>query len=456
MGAALSEPSESCQPFQRNRQPRAELVVLALALLVCRRLVLRILHQMLRLQSEGLILWMAAWLLLATSCSEKSSVDAHPPIRAEAATVGAQVAQPTSRPIPQPAHWQALDDLQMPHTAGGAALLPSGKVLVVGGYSNFTTGELATLGESFDPSSGEWSLAPGLSVPRGSFGSSTLPDGRVLVAGGRIGIAWDAATAAVEVFDEVSGQWERFPDMPVARFDPFVARLPSGRVLVGAGSNGLDGDGGVGTVQSVYVFDLPSRTWARVPNPPKPFGYGAKAAALPDGRVLVAGGGLSGRNLADVQIFDESTSLWTISGNLAIARQFTDLVVLGSKIMGYGIYGGANASNFQTTEVFGLDTETWRLGRELNATGGSWSLLDQGHALLCGGIYDRGIGIGIGAVSHGRESSRVALTVLLLCTFGRRLPLSTGGDNHRVARGRPKSLREGGEGRLAARKGAPR
>ena len=66
-----------------------------------------------------------------------------------------------------------------------ATLLPDGKVLVVGGrYAAVAIDGLASA-ELYDPGSGRWTATGSMAEARGAFAATRLPDGRVLVVGGR-------------------------------------------------------------------------------------------------------------------------------------------------------------------------------------------------------------------------------------------------------------------------------
>jgi N-acetylneuraminic acid mutarotase len=88
-----------------------------------------------------------------------------------------------------------------------AVLLPSTKLLVIGGmeHANPNAGYRSTT--VYDPNSGTWAPADGLAVGRWAFGATALADGRVLAIGGteRSGIATptpgvDVLTPTAEVF----------------------------------------------------------------------------------------------------------------------------------------------------------------------------------------------------------------------------------------------------------------
>ena len=69
-----------------------------------------------------------------------------------------------------------------PHaTDHTATLLPSGKVLVAGGYDD---GGTLSSAELYDPASGTWTATGSLGTARYDHTATLLPSGKVLVAGG--------------------------------------------------------------------------------------------------------------------------------------------------------------------------------------------------------------------------------------------------------------------------------
>jgi hypothetical protein len=73
---------------------------------------------------------------------------------------------------------------------GGPAIapLPGGRALIVGGGgSNYgCSGDLVSA-ELYDPTTGRWTPAASMSTTRAEHTATLLHDGRVLVAGGRMG-----------------------------------------------------------------------------------------------------------------------------------------------------------------------------------------------------------------------------------------------------------------------------
>jgi hypothetical protein len=84
--------------------------------------------------------------------------------------------------------WRSVAPMNRPRQQLTATLLPDGKVLVTGGKmaSNFDNADGAVMeAETWDPATESWSLLAAMSVPRlhHSF-ALLLPDGRVMVGGG--------------------------------------------------------------------------------------------------------------------------------------------------------------------------------------------------------------------------------------------------------------------------------
>jgi hypothetical protein len=135
-----------------------------------------------------------------------------------------------------------------PRAAGVAAPLPTGQVLIAGGLKIAGGKETAVLtAELFSPASGTFTaLASPLTEPREGAVATTLPDGRVLLAGGEA----SSAPSTAEEFDPASDTFTALSAMLTTGRDHAVgAALPDGRVLIAGG------DGTGGTMSSAEVFE---------------------------------------------------------------------------------------------------------------------------------------------------------------------------------------------------------
>lgn len=99
-----------------------------------------------------------------------------------------------------------------------SALLPDGTVLVAGGKGKKTTAEI------YDPVANQWASTGDLIEPRSEVVAVGLPDGRVLVAGGR-----NLSTS--EIYDLDTGVWTAGPEMADSRHRYAAAALDDGSVL---------------------------------------------------------------------------------------------------------------------------------------------------------------------------------------------------------------------------------
>ncbi|WP_438026719.1 thrombospondin type 3 repeat-containing protein [Sorangium sp. So ce233] len=144
-------------------------------------------------------------------------------------------------------------------------LLPSGKVLVTGGTVSIGSAQMEA--EIYDPATGSWSAAPGLTGPindaahdsQGLTGqrAALLPDGRVLISGGKeityakcpyddfiYCDAWYQMSppdpsfllhVRASIYDQATGEWSLGPSLRHARSDHTATALLDGRVLIAGG-----------------------------------------------------------------------------------------------------------------------------------------------------------------------------------------------------------------------------
>jgi hypothetical protein len=136
-----------------------------------------------------------------------------------------------------------------------SVLLRDGKVMLSGGEGTFRD-----YAEIYDPATGDWSLTGKLNVGRERQSVVVLHDGRVLTAAGtrpgdppHLNLAPLAGNSS-ELYDPVAGTWTLIADLltGVARNNHDTALLPNGKVLVAGG-----GRGGL----TAEVFDPADSTW---------------------------------------------------------------------------------------------------------------------------------------------------------------------------------------------------
>jgi len=121
-------------------------------------------------------------------------------------------------------------------------------VLVAGGWNGSTVYSSV---ERFDASTGKWTAMPGMTAPRRCTTLSVLPSGNLLVAGGYSlsGVPTAGTLSSAEIFDIASATWTPTANMGSLRACHTASLLPSGKVLVAGGRDTL-------TYSSAELFAL--------------------------------------------------------------------------------------------------------------------------------------------------------------------------------------------------------
>jgi hypothetical protein len=276
--------------------------------------------------------------------------------------------------------------------APAAAALPDGKVLIAGGFA----AEAAVLAsaEVYDPATGKAEPLTGeMKVPHGESATVALPDGGVLVIGG-----WSEATEALqtaELFDPYTNTFEKLPnEMTLSRDGPGAVLLPSGNVFITGGQQ----KGGGEDTKTAELYDLFTRTFSPVKGLAFQGRYQPSVAWLPTGKVLIAGGASgppANQFLKTAELFDPASETFQkLEGSgheLVEARAEAGAVTLqNGKVI---IAGGFNKTKLSealaTSEVFDSATNTFTtLPDVLNEArdGVTGVLLPDGRALFIGGF----------------------------------------------------------------------
>ncbi|MEO5687248.1 MAG: kelch repeat-containing protein [Burkholderiaceae bacterium] len=302
--------------------------------------------------------------------------------------------------------WTAAPQMPTERVAGHTAtLLPSGKLLVVGGVKSAGAG--TTAAELFDPVSATWTTVAPMTVMRSSHAATLLADGRVLVTGGST-VSSAAAKGYVnntsaEIYDPVANTWTLVPPMSVARSHHTATLMSDGKVLVVGGENVT-----YLVEPTAEIYDPVANTWAapRV-QPLSPRSQHA-ATLLPSGLVLISGGfdiinGLL-TPLATAELYDpvlHTTSTTTVDGNgvsttvttITGGLDFTAATPMAFPHYGQSatrladgrvvVVGGATTQ----TEIYDPVAATWTTQGSTAATHTSAGvvLLPDGRLLVAGG-----------------------------------------------------------------------
>jgi hypothetical protein len=257
-----------------------------------------------------------------------------------------------SETLAQPARGAGLlreaASMHVARAAHTATTLPSGDVLIFGGFTGAEPG--IAQAELFDSHSGKFTPIAHPRDARHSHAATRLSDGQVLITGG---IAADKRyLATAELFNPATRTFRPTGRMTMARSGHEAVLLDDGRVLL---------IGGVGTgwtfLAAAEIFDPRTGVFSATGSMSEPR-ESHVAIKLRDGRVLIAGGHRGRRADAIIsrtsEIFDPATGQFHDAAQMGVRRHKHDGVALDDGRV--FIFGGAderdNEGVYSSAEVF--------------------------------------------------------------------------------------------------------
>jgi large repetitive protein len=249
-----------------------------------------------------------------------------------------------------------LSTARIRHTA---TLLDDGCVLVVGGGGSENDALPLASAEIYDPMTGTFTPTGSMTTPRGFHTATRLADGRVLISGGFSGPYMSPFLASAEVWDPVTGTFTPTGSMAVPRSWATATLLADGSVLIVGGGNTE------ATYAAAERYDPTTGTFGSVGTPVVPGGW-QTATLLDDGRVLVAGGygqddGDSPAPLRSAELYDPMTGDFTRTGAMATPHMMHTATLLPDGrvlIVGGGLVRGDDEVDRPVTSVEIYDPAT--------------------------------------------------------------------------------------------------
>ncbi len=177
--------------------------------------------------------------------------------------------------------------------------------------------------------------------------ATLLADGRVLIEGG-VNRAF-SRLASAELYDPATESWSDAGSMTVGRSNHTATLLASGLVLV-TGSLAP-------TITPAELYDPVAGSWSVTGTPVVDRRYAASATLLPDGTVLVIGGGdLTGSYLTSAELYRPNTGTWELTGSLINKRAYHtatslsngDVLVVGGLETAFALTASAEIYHFST------------------------------------------------------------------------------------------------------------
>jgi hypothetical protein len=206
---------------------------------------------------------------------------------------------------PATGSFAAAGDLTVPRTRHAAVLLSNGTVLLVGGSNGRNDVYQEALGltsaELYDPKTGLFTATGSMAEKRALPTATLLPSGKVLVAGGATNFEGAIATPSLEIYDPATRSFAPTGDLIQGRNYFTTTLLPSGMVLFAGGYQG--GGSYANYFASAELYD---------PGTGKCTATGAMAnrrefhtaTLLPSGKVLMVGGD-TGSALASAELYQQ-------------------------------------------------------------------------------------------------------------------------------------------------------
>lgn len=266
-----------------------------------------------------------------------------------------------------------------------AALLPNGRVLIVGGIER--NGVMQASAELFYPVTGRFTET-GKPVALHGWGvtSTLLKNGKALIAGGSTGCDSACYTRSAELYDPATGRFAPTGSMTVPRAEARAVLLRTGEVLLVGGTQISERN----PVLSAELYEPTSGKFARLGA--THLTDATQIILLNDGRALVVGS--SGADL-----YDPLTRHFTSTGAMTVPRNKFGGALLpdGRVLIAGGQSGGAWGTPVTSTQIYDPRTGSFRPGPELNENRFKLSKavvsLKDGRVLIAGGaerpeVYD--------------------------------------------------------------------
>jgi N-acetylneuraminic acid mutarotase len=255
-----------------------------------------------------------------------------------------------------------------------ATLLPNNRVLVTGGFDTYA-GELSQV-EGYDPATQQWQLTSSMSTARDGHSATLLPNGKVLVAGG---VGSPSSRTTSELYNFVDNQWS-----PTGSFAFGAPRAYHTATLLADGHKVLVAGGWDDTntpIATAQLYDIASGTWSLTGNMTTAR-VGHTATLLPNGKILIAGGGPS----VSSELFDPATGTFSLTGYMNIShKNHTATLLPNGKVL---IAGGENSTGYTASaELYDPSTGAWSVTGSMSQALAEHTatLLPDGKVAVIGG-----------------------------------------------------------------------
>jgi hypothetical protein len=273
-----------------------------------------------------------------------------------------------------------------------STLLPTGKVLVAGGYSFDSsdcdqdgTSPAVASAEIYDPSNGSFTPTGSMAEVRGGHTATLLANGKVLIAGGDnmgegvLPFFQGDGSVTAEVYDPATGLFSSTGNMVTPRVIQTATLLVNGDVLIAGGWSASQN----ASIAAAELYHPATGAFTPTGSMTSPR-TGHTATLLPDGKVLIAGGAPDQTlvNSDSAEIYDPATGSFLATGYMAEKRCSHTATLLPN---GTVLFAGGGSV---VTEIYDPSTSSFVLSglTEFDRSGHSATLLQNGNVLVVGGL----------------------------------------------------------------------
>ncbi len=249
---------------------------------------------------------------------------------------------------PETGAWSPTGSLSHQREHLTATLLSNGSVLATGGYDP-NTGTY-TDSELYDPVTGVWRMTELMKLQRGGHTANLLSNGKVLVAGGRNRFSSPSYLKDCELYDLTTNSWSSTASMTYGREYHAAVTLPNGKVLV------TGGRGSSGSVAECELYDPATGEWSMTGMMSQVRLY--HSTTLLEGKVLAIGGYGSSSFVAGCELYDPETGVWSPASPMLSVRGCHAAVLLSSgSVLAAG--GTDGSSRLASCELY-LQAPKWQ------------------------------------------------------------------------------------------------
>jgi Galactose oxidase, central domain len=248
---------------------------------------------------------------------------------------------------PSTGRWATTGSMTGARCYHNATLLPNGQVLVAGGEVAAFNGDSLASAELYNPSKGTWRATGSLNVSRYGAPAALLSRGEALVAGG-INFTNSTYTllASTELYNPSQGDWMLAPSLNSTTPTPTATLLGNSDVLVVGGPSEFSDP-------SVRIWNN-TGSYPKVAL----VGGGHAATLLGTGKVLVTGtrcnySGCSHVATSGCFLYDFSGNSWSITGSMNQARvNHTATLLPNGQVLVAGGQFGTNLNVLASAELY--------------------------------------------------------------------------------------------------------